>query len=85
MSVGVPFQHVRWFRGRETTERAVSRCPDPTCCRQAPTELADRWADRAWPSARPHASTLAALPTGAFPGVDTTEVYEFLDRHAPQG
>jgi len=85
VSVGVPFQHVRWFLGRETTERAVSRCPDPTCCRQAPTELAERWVDRAWPSARPHASTLAALPTGAFPGVDTTEVYEFLDRHAPQG
>jgi predicted transcriptional regulator len=85
VSVGVPFQHVRWFRGRETTERAASKCPDPTCCRQAPTELSARWADRAWPTARPHASTLAALPTGAFPGVDTTEVYEFLDRHAPQG
>jgi transcriptional regulator with XRE-family HTH domain len=83
VSVGVPFHHVRWFRGRETTERAVSRCPDPTCCRQAPTELSARWADRAWPSARPHASTLAALPTGTFPGVDTAEVYEFLDRHAP--
>ena len=26
---------------------------------------------------------LATLPTGAFPGVDTTEVYEFLDAHAP--
>jgi hypothetical protein len=25
------------------------------------------------------------LPVGVFPGVDTTEVYQFLDRHAPQG
>jgi hypothetical protein len=23
------------------------------------------------------------LPTGAFPGVDQTDVYEFLTRHAP--
>lgn len=83
VSVGVPFAHVRWFRGRETPERAASRCPDAACCREAPEELATRWAGRSWPSARPHASTLAALPTGAFPGVDATEVYEFLDRHAP--
>jgi hypothetical protein len=26
---------------------------------------------------------LATLPTGAFPGVDTTDVYEFLQAHAP--
>ena len=26
---------------------------------------------------------LATLPTGAFPGVDTTDVYEFLEAHAP--
>jgi len=24
---------------------------------------------------------LSALPTGSFPGVDETDVYEFLDRH----
>ena len=74
VSVGVPFAHVRWFRGRETSERAASRCPDATCCREAPAELSARWAGRSWPSARPHASTLAALPIGAFPGVDATEV-----------
>jgi len=83
VSVGVPFQHVRWFRGRETTERAVSRCPDPACCRQPPEALTLRWAEKSWPSARPHASMLAALPSGVFPGVDSTEVYQFLDRHAP--
>ncbi|MCL3860661.1 helix-turn-helix domain-containing protein [Actinotalea sp. K2] len=83
VSVGVPFQHVRWFQGRETVERARSRCPEPDCCRLPPAPLADRWAGRAWPSARPHASMLAALPTGAFPGVDQTEVYTFLERHAP--
>ncbi|NCT90123.1 helix-turn-helix domain-containing protein [Cellulomonas sp. APG4] len=83
VSVGVPFAQVRWFQGRETTERAQSRCPEPDCCRRPPVALADRWQGRAWPSARPHASMLAALPTGAFPGVDETEVFTFLDRHSP--
>ncbi|MFC6354550.1 helix-turn-helix domain-containing protein [Luethyella okanaganae] len=84
VSVGVPFEHVKWFRGRETPHRAVSRCPDESCCRRAPTGLADRWAEQSWPAARTPTSLLAALPTGAFPGVDQTEVYEFLERHAPR-
>ena len=74
---------MRWFRGRETTERSASRCPEASCCREAPPTLASRWEDQAFPSARPHASLLAALPVGVFPGVDQTEVYEFLERHAP--
>ncbi len=84
ISVGVPYAHVRWFQGRETPQRGVSRCPDPACCRQPPADLAGRWAGQAWPAARPHASMLAALPVGAFPGVDQTEVFAFLERHAPQ-
>jgi hypothetical protein len=83
VSVGVPFAHVKWFRGRETTHRAESRCPDESCCRRAPAELADAWAQHAWPAARTPTSLLAALPTGSFPGVDETEVYEFLQAHAP--
>jgi XRE family transcriptional regulator, fatty acid utilization regulator len=61
----------------------VSRCPDDACCRRPPDELAERWSGHAWPSARPHASMLAAMPAGAFPGVDQTEVLTFLERHAP--
>ena len=82
VSVGVPFAQVKWFRGRETTERATSRCPDESCCRRAPEGLAHRWSGRAWPSARTHSHLLAALPPGTFPGVDDTEVYTFLDRRA---
>jgi predicted transcriptional regulator/DNA-binding XRE family transcriptional regulator len=84
VSVGVPYPHVKWFRGRETTLRTRSQCPDESCCRQPPAELAARWAAYSWPSARPHNSMLAALPYGAFPGVDSTQVYTFLDRHAPR-
>lgn len=85
ISVGVPFAHVKWFRGRETPHRARSGCPDERCCRRAPAELADAWARDAWPAARTPTSLLAALPTGSFPGVDETEVYEFLQAHAPAG
>ncbi|NED96931.1 helix-turn-helix domain-containing protein [Phytoactinopolyspora alkaliphila] len=81
IDVGVPFTHVKWFQGRETTNRATSSCPDPSCCRRPPAELAERWAEHAWPSARVHSHLLAALPPGTFPGVDDTDVYTFLDHH----
>lgn len=80
VSVGVPYKHVKWLRGRETTERSASRCPDPTCCLSAPDELASRWEGLAWPSARAHSHLLAAMPPGVFPGVDDTEVLRFLER-----
>ncbi|MET1035580.1 MAG: helix-turn-helix domain-containing protein [Arthrobacter sp.] len=82
LSIGVPFQHVKWFRGRDTTERSTSRCPDESCCRRPPADLAVRWAGNAWPAARANSHLLAAMPPGAFPGVDETEVYQFLQAHA---
>ncbi|HTW19457.1 MAG TPA: helix-turn-helix domain-containing protein [Mycobacteriales bacterium] len=85
VTVGVPFHHAKWFRGSDTHRRRRSTCPAPTCCRRPPAKLSERWAGQAWPSARPHTHLLAALPPGTFPGVDTTDVYSFLDRHAPDG
>ena len=85
VSVGTPFAHAKWFRGRDTPNRAVSTCPDEGCCRRPPTKLADRWHDSALPSARLNSSLHAAMPAGIFPGVDSTEVYEFLEAHAPSG
>ncbi len=82
ITVGVPFASAKWFRGRETSTRRASRCPDPSCCRQPDAALAARWAPHAWPSAAVHAHILSPLPTGHFPGVDDAEVYAFLDRHA---
>ena len=84
ITVGVPFAQAKWFRGRETTLRAVSTCPDEACCRRAPNGLAERWSGRAWPSARLHAHVLSPLPSGTFPGVDDAEVYAFLEAHADQ-
>ncbi|MGM1017524.1 MAG: helix-turn-helix domain-containing protein [Actinomycetota bacterium] len=82
ITVGVPFDDARWWRGRETTLRASSSCPDEACCRRPPADLAERWTGNAWPSARVHTHMFSPLPRGAFPGVDDNEVYEFLARHA---
>ena len=79
VSVGVKFADSKWFRGRETTHRRSSTCPDPKCCKEPAAALAEKWAGYAWPSAHAHSHLLAALPPGTFPGVDTTEVFEFLD------
>jgi transcriptional regulator with XRE-family HTH domain/predicted transcriptional regulator len=83
VTVGVPFPHAKWFRGSDTQRRRKSGCPAPSCCRRPPAELASKWAGLAWPSARAHSHLLAALPPGTFPGVDSTDVFDFLERHAP--
>jgi hypothetical protein len=82
VTVGVPFDDARWWRGRETQHRAQSTCPDESCCRRAAPTVSQRWEGRAWPSARVHTHMFRPLPRGAFPGVDDSEVYSFLDRHA---
>ncbi|WP_226532424.1 helix-turn-helix transcriptional regulator [Microbacterium paraoxydans] len=82
VTVGVPFDDARWWRGRETNDRAASTCPDESCCRRPSPELSERWSGRAWPSARVHTHMFSPLPRGAFPGVDDNEVYSFLARHA---
>ncbi|HEY4851531.1 MAG TPA: helix-turn-helix domain-containing protein [Streptosporangiaceae bacterium] len=84
ITLGTPYEHARWFRGRETTTRMTSACPDGECCQRPPAGLAARWDGMAWPSARAHSHILSALPTGSFPGVDESDVYEFLDRHGSE-
>jgi len=81
ITLGVPFEHSRWFRGRDTLRRHTSACPDGECCQRPPAGLAARWEGQAWPSARAHSHVLSALPTGSFPGVDDADVFAFLERH----
>ncbi len=81
ISIGVRFADSKWFRGRDTVNRADARSTAaPRKAREA--ELAGRWSGRAWPSAKLHAHVLSPLPTGTFPGVDDAEVHRFLDAHA---
>ena len=81
ITLGVPYEDSRWFRGRDSTRRMSSACPDGDCCQRPPPALAARWDGMAWPSARAHSHVLLALPAGSFPGVDEADVFEFLDRH----
>ena len=83
ITVGVRFDDAKWFRGRETDRHSVSRCPEGPCCRQPSTEAVERWEGFSWPSVRPNSHVLAAMPVETIPGVDLSEVYEFLDRNAP--
>jgi predicted transcriptional regulator len=85
ISVGVPFDDAKWFRGRDTDKRHVSTCPNENCCKVPEENLSARWAGKAWPSARMHAHVLSPLPSGTFPGVEETELYSFLERHANAG
>lgn len=82
ISVGTTFDGAKWFRGRETTLRLKSTCPDPSCCRKPDNDLTRRWSGAAWPSARVHSHLLAALPPGTFPGVDEAEVFRFLEERS---
>lgn len=82
LALGTDFVNAKWFRGRDTRLRTRSTCPDEACCRRPPADLLARWGGQAWPSARARTHMLAALPPGAFPGVDETEVYSFLQAHA---
>ena len=83
VSVGVRFDDTKWFLGRDTPNRGVSKHSVEVCCRRAPAELEAAWRENSWPNVRTPRTLLATLPTGAFPGVDTTDVYEFLEAHAP--
>jgi transcriptional regulator with XRE-family HTH domain/predicted transcriptional regulator len=87
ITVGTTDAAARWFRGSDTTRRAVSTCPDPSCCRQPRRDAIERWEGEAWPSARDHSHFVSGLPTDTVvfsphPGVDLTDVYTFLDRHS---
>ncbi|MDL9981326.1 helix-turn-helix domain-containing protein [Microbacterium sp. ASV49] len=83
VSVGVRFDDTKWFLGRDTPNRGVSPHATEVCCRRAPAELEAAWRGSSWPNVRTPRTLLATLPTGAFPGVDSTDVYEFLQAHAP--
>jgi predicted transcriptional regulator len=84
ITVGVGFDDAQFFRGRQTNRHSVSNCPDGDCCRRPPPDLAERWEGWAWSSVRPNSHVLAAMPVETVPGVDVTEIYEFLDRHTGQ-
>ncbi len=81
VTVGVRFEDARYFVGSDTERHNVSKCPEGECCRRPPAELAQKWAGNTWPSARADTLNPLGVPSGALPGVDLTEIYEYLDSH----
>ena len=91
MSTAGPVRHHGWGRlsRRPVLPGTANRPPGPS--RNAPTGtaaasrrrgLASRWDGWAWPSVRPNSHVLAAMPVETIPGVDLTEMYEFLESQA---
>jgi hypothetical protein len=83
ITLGVRFGDARWFRGRETSNRETSTCPDPGCCRMPPDELASRWGDKVIVSARSQARILGLLAADPYPELDMPEVLSLLESHSP--
>ncbi len=79
ITVGTRFEDARFFRGSDTDRHTTSNCPDGECCRRPPGALAEQWAGLSWPSARAAALNPLGVPSGSLPGVDLTEIYEFLE------
>jgi len=81
ITVGVRFEDSKWFRGRDTEDRLLSRCPDSDCCRRPESGQEEKWSGKAWTSAKLHSHVLSPLRGGLFPGVDDVELFEFLETH----
>jgi predicted transcriptional regulator len=82
VTVGVSFADARWFRGRETGNRQISTCPDPTCCRTAAPDLQEKWSDKVIVSARSQDRILGLLAPDPYPELDMPEVLDLVEAHS---
>lgn len=82
ITLGVRFAEARWFRGRETANRATSTCPDPTCCRTPSPDLAARFGDTLQVSARSQARILGLMAADPYPELDLPQVMAVVDKHS---
>jgi transcriptional regulator with XRE-family HTH domain/predicted transcriptional regulator len=82
ITLGTRFDDARWFRGRDTENRQTSTCPDPSCCRMPPADLAATWQDHVIVSARSQARILGLMAPDPYPELDMPEVLEVVEAHA---
>ncbi len=82
ITLGVPYEDSRWFRGRDTTRRPVLGVPGRRLLPPA-AGRAGRALGRAWPGRRRGRTRTCCwrCPPAGFPGVDEADVLEFLERH----
>ena len=82
VTVGVPFESAQWFRDRNTTRRAQSRCPDPNCCRLPTREQAAKWDGQLEVSVRVQDQLLGRLASDPYPSPRDRRIYDLVERHA---
>jgi hypothetical protein len=82
ITLGVNFKDARWFRGRDTDNREVSNCPDPTCCRTPEPGLAEKWHGKVIISARSQDRILGLMAPDPYPELDLPEVLAIVDGHS---
>jgi transcriptional regulator with XRE-family HTH domain len=82
VSFGVGFNEAQYMRGRETSNRRRSNCPDGACCRRPVRDLAARWDGQVVASPRAQARIIGMLAPDPYPGLDLAEIYELVERHS---
>jgi XRE family transcriptional regulator, fatty acid utilization regulator len=83
VTLGVPFEGAQWLRGRDTSRRATSACPDPTCCRRPTADQAAHWDGHLEVSVRAQQRLLGRLATDPLPSPRDRRVYDLAERHRP--
>lgn len=78
VTFGARYDDARWFRGSETRNRLISRCPDPACCIRPAPDLLQPWANAL--NVRVHHRDHPTIPPGGgmYVSVDLTGVLLFL-------
>jgi hypothetical protein len=82
VTLGAPFAHSQWFRGRDTDNRETSTCPDPHCCRQPPEGQAHLIGESVLVSARSQGRILGLMAPDPYPEMDLPAVLDVVARHA---
>lgn len=82
ITLGVHFDDSRWFRGRETPNRETSTCPDPSCCRTPPADVAERWSDQVIVSARSRSRILGLMAPDPYPEIDMPAILSVVEKHS---
>jgi transcriptional regulator with XRE-family HTH domain/predicted transcriptional regulator len=82
VTLGVRFADAHWFRGRETSNRETSTCPDPSCCRMPSVELSEKWSNKVIVSARSQQRILGLLAPDPYPELDMPEVLGLVEAHS---
>lgn len=82
ITLGVGFDDARWFRGRDTENREISTCPDPSCCRVPDPDLTERWSGKVIVSARSQSRILGLMAPDPYPDLDMPEALSIVESHS---